>query len=239
MLLYRCSRTPFSNQLNWPRWRSSLVSAVFISAMVVFTLLVNSQAQGAQRLTPEQRETCRAQAAQGDNRQERRQLFRECRRGLLSNASIPQSPTLSEPAPSSAMPANNAATDPKFMDADEAIGIMKSFLSSLESESESTELQGSAVEDLNGDGQLEIVFVWTLLGPTYWRNNLTVLAKTANGYQQAAEFSLEGYANLSSVMNGLIYVDQTLYAENDGRCCPSIKKQMKYRWIGKTIEIVE
>ncbi|MCP5126897.1 MAG: hypothetical protein H6973_15015 [Gammaproteobacteria bacterium] len=47
----------------------------------------HSSAPARQRLTPEERVTCRAQAQQGRNREERRQLFRECRQGVLMNVS--------------------------------------------------------------------------------------------------------------------------------------------------------
>ena len=120
-------------------------------------------------------------------------------------------------------------------DADEAI---KKFLSSQKSDGEDTDSQGSTVADLNGDGKPEIVLVWTLLGPTYWRNTLTVFSKSAGGYNPVASFQLTGEANLSSVKDGLITLDQKVYAKNDPVCCPTIKKKAKYRWAGKKISEV-
>ena len=117
-------------------------------------------------------------------------------------------------------------------DADEAIN---SFLSSQKSGNEDAQSQGSAVADLNGDGKPEIVLVWTLLGPTYWHNTLTVLSMTADGYKPVASLQLTGEAKLASVKGGVIFVDQKVYARNDPRCCPSINKQVKYRWAGKKI----
>jgi hypothetical protein len=124
-------------------------------------------------------------------------------------------------------------TDKK--DADEAV---QKFLSSQKSENEDAQSQGSAVADLNGDGKSEIVLVWTTMGPTYWHNTLTVLTKTSSGYKPAASFSLIGEAELSSTKGGVISVDQKVYAKKDPICCPSIKKQMKYRWQGKKISEV-
>jgi hypothetical protein len=121
-------------------------------------------------------------------------------------------------------------------DGDEAV---KRFLSSQKSETESAESQGDAIADLNGDGKSEIILVWTLMGPTYWHNTLTILSKVANGYKDVASFQLIGEAKLSKVKDGIIIVDQTVYAKNDPLCCPSIKKQMKYRLVGKRISEVK
>jgi hypothetical protein len=45
--------------------------------------------------------------------------------------------------------------------------IVKNFLAAQRSHEESTQAQGSAIADLNGDGKPKIVLVWTTLGPTY------------------------------------------------------------------------
>lgn len=120
---------------------------------------------------------------------------------------------------------------------DEAI---KSFLSAQKSEGEDAQSVGSAISDLDGDGTSEIVLLWVLLGPTYSSNTLTVFSKTAAGYKPVASLPLEGIATkLSSVKAGLILVDQELFAKKDPRCCPSIKKQVKYRWLGKKISEVK
>ena len=117
-------------------------------------------------------------------------------------------------------------------DADEAI---EKFLSSQKSEREGAESQGSTIADLNGDGKSEIILVWTLLGPTYWSNTLTVFTKAASGYKPVASFPLIGEAKLSSAKGGIIFVDQVVHAKKDPICCPSIKKRARYRWLGKKI----
>lgn len=111
--------------------------------------------------------------------------------------------------------------------------VIKKFLASHESNQEGTETQGSRVEDLDGDGKPEIILVWTLLGPTYWRNTLTVFTSSGKGYKVASSVPLVGEAKLSSVENGRIVVDQTIYAKDDPICCPSINKKISYRWRGK------
>jgi hypothetical protein len=112
---------------------------------------------------------------------------------------------------------------------------VKAFLSSQETDREGADSQGFAVADLNGDGKSEIILVWTSLGPTYWQNNLTILSRAGKGYKPVASLALIGEARLSSVEKGIIRLDQTIYGKDDPKCCPSVKKQAKYRWTGRKI----
>lgn len=121
----------------------------------------------------------------------------------------------------------------------EADSVVKRFLASQKTETESADPAGSAVADLDGDGKPEIVLVWTTMGPTYWHNTLTVFAKTAGAYKPVTNFDLNGEAQLFSVKDGVILVDQTLYAKKDPVCCPSVKKRMRYRWAQKKISEVK
>jgi len=116
--------------------------------------------------------------------------------------------------------------------ADKAI---KTFLSNQDSDQEHSESQGSAIADLNGDGISEIILVWTLLGPTYWNNTLTIFTKKASGYKTVTSLKLNGLAKLLSVQNGIIIIDQSTYAKGDPICCPSIDTQIKYKWTGSKI----
>ena len=111
-----------------------------------------------------------------------------------------------------------------------ADAIVKNFLAAQRSHEESTRAQGSAIADLNGDGKPEIVLVWTTLGPTYWHNTLTVFSQTSGRYKPVSSLPLNGGARLSSVKDGVIVVNQTMYGKNDPLCCPTVKKQMEYQW---------
>ena len=117
---------------------------------------------------------------------------------------------------------------------------INSFLSTQKSGGEDAQSVGSEIADLDGDGNSELVLLWVLLGPTYWRHTLTVFSKTAAGYKPVASLTLQGMATkLSSVKAGIIVVDHELFAKNDPRCCPSIKKQLRYRWLDKKISEVK
>lgn len=113
--------------------------------------------------------------------------------------------------------------------ADEAT---REFLASKENEEESGQSRGLARADLDGDGTAEIVLVWTLLGPTYWRNYLSVLRKTGPGYAEAATALLNGEAELGGIDRGVVSVKQNTFAPDDPRCCPSRETMGRYRWEG-------
>ncbi|MBC8017944.1 MAG: hypothetical protein H7X83_05420 [Verrucomicrobia bacterium] len=116
--------------------------------------------------------------------------------------------------------------------------VISKYLSSIPGKQESAEASGSALADLNSDGKSEIVLVWTLLGATYWHTTLTIFSHSAKGYKHLSSLPLNGLAKLSSADNGIIAIDQTMYAKNDPTCCPSIKKRVTYKWTGtKIVEI--
>jgi hypothetical protein len=121
------------------------------------------------------------------------------------------------------------------LDQKEVDAVINKFLASKQTAQESAEPQDSAVADLNGDGKPEIVLVWRVLGPTYSRDNLTVFSTGPKGYTPEATISLTGQTKLSSVEDGIILVEQLVLGKNDPLCCPSVKKEVKYRWVDKKI----
>lgn len=131
------------------------------------------------------------------------------------------------------------AASARALDKKDADAAIKRFLASKQTGQESADQDSSAIADLNGDGKEEIVLVWRVLGPTYSLDNLTVLSAGPTGYSAAATFPLDGQASLSSVKNGAILVDHLVLGKNDPRCCPTVKKQMKYRWQGTKISEVK
>ena len=125
----------------------------------------------------------------------------------------------------------------------EVDALIKNFLSSQSDTNpvtyELAQSAGSAVADLNNDGRPEIVLVWTTLGKTYWRNTLTIFSTIGHGYKPIISLPLNGEAKLSSVKDGIIFVDQKIAAAKDPICCPTINKQMKYRWVQNELSEVK
>lgn len=107
----------------------------------------NSSNSSQRRLTLEERATCRAQAEQGRNRQEQRQLFRECRQGVLMSASTVRSTQPNIPTPQSQ--GNNPNKWPQEIQ--EYVSSMHTACNEIGTPGNSSnDLVQSA--DLNGDG---------------------------------------------------------------------------------------
>jgi hypothetical protein len=78
----------------------------------------------------------------------------------------------------------------------------------------------------------EQVVIWTLLGPSYWSNHLSVVSQRNRQWQQLATLSLDGAeATLDTVSSdGLITVNAKTAGPNDPVCCPSQVKTLQYRY---------
>ncbi len=102
------------------------------------------------------------------------------------------------------------------------------------------QLQSSIQSDLESSlaGE-ERVVIWTLLGPTFWSNHLSVLTEKNGQWQLLATLSLGGAeATLAAVTtDGLITVNAKTPGPNDPVCCPSQVKTLHYRYAkGQLIE---
>jgi len=97
-------------------------------------------------------------------------------------------------------------------------------------------LQAAALADFGRDGQPAIALVWTTLGPTYWRNTLTVLAHRDGRYREVANAPLDGEAQLASAnTDGTLVVELKTYAAQDPRCCPSLLQLRRYHYANGTL----
>ncbi|SDQ65382.1 hypothetical protein SAMN05428982_1981 [Pseudoxanthomonas sp. CF385] len=121
-------------------------------------------------------------------------------------------------------------------DADQARRIAEQFLATKQAAAgpqEAYEASEVVAADLDGDGEAEVVVLWTMLGPTYWHHGVTVLARKGQRYVPAGEAeeplgSVEGMA----VRNGAIELKTKWPGPNDARCCPTVPKTLRYRWSG-------
>jgi hypothetical protein len=95
--------------------------------------------------------------------------------------------------------------------------------------------QEQIIADLNSDGTEEIVLLWSLLGPTYSYTQLTVFSQTGNDYTPKGSVDITGLAERLTIEDKNIIVDTLILGENDPRCRPSVKKQVKYRWTGQNL----
>ncbi len=96
---------------------------------------------------------------------------------------------------------------------------------------ESYEATDVVAADLNGDGQDEIVVLWTMYGPTYSDHGVAVLARQGTRYAAAGETQDPlGQVEGMTVADGVIQLKTRWPGPNDARCCPSMAKTLRYRW---------
>lgn len=119
--------------------------------------------------------------------------------------------------------------------APEGDALIKHFLAGKKTPSEDPQATGKALADLNGDGKPELVLVWARLGPTYFYNYLTIFVDEGRRYRTLTA-DLAGEATLVGVKNRVILVEQKTLGPKDPRCCPSVVKQVQYRWDGKRLQ---
>jgi len=87
------------------------------------------------------------------------------------------------------------------------------------------------IADLNGDGRPDIVLYWDVLGPTSAFPKLTLFLDQGKNYRVLTT-DLWGQIENLTVKGPNIIVDTLALGPNDARCCPSVKKQLRYRWTG-------
>lgn len=116
--------------------------------------------------------------------------------------------------------------------ADQAKRIAEQFVTGKQADGqESYEATEVVTSDLNGDGQDEIVVLWTMYGPTYWNHGVAVLEKQGARYVPAGETQdALGLVEGMTVADGVIQLKTKWPGPNDARCCPTVAKTLRYRW---------
>lgn len=115
---------------------------------------------------------------------------------------------------------------------DAAGAVIDRFLAARDVEREEAAAQDYALAEVDGREGADIVLVWTILGPTYSSNVLTVFPADSAGYAAGISVPLEGQASLAKVENGIIVIDQLTLDDDDPICCPTLQKQAKYKLSG-------
>lgn len=87
---------------------------------------------------------------------------------------------------------------------------------------------------------VEKAVLWTILGPTYWSNQLSILANQPEHLRLLATIPVTGMAiGFGSVKpDGTLQVKTKISAPNDPLCCPSQAKMLYFRYRARQLSAV-
>ena len=94
--------------------------------------------------------------------------------------------------------------------------------------------QANQVElaDVDGDGRPEMILLWTFLGPTYWRSQVTVFQPQGAAWRERASTPAWGMVERMTVQGREIRIATLMLGPSDPRCCPTRKAVQRVRWAG-------
>ena len=109
----------------------------------------------------------------------------------------------------------------------------------LESHEAILDVQEPFTGDFTGDG-VEDVAIYFSLSPSGGGNaivgqGLSLYQNSGKSVKVIAGYEPNYLFSFNRISNGCIYVEKLEYAENDGRCCPSIKTDLKLKIIGNKV----
>lgn len=87
------------------------------------------------------------------------------------------------------------------------------------------------IHDLDGDGRPDIVLMWNVLGATWFYPKLTIFLDQGRSYRVLTA-DLKGMTEKFTVAGPSITIDTLMPGPGDARCCPTAKKQLRFRWAG-------
>ena len=79
---------------------------------------------------------------------------------------------------------------------------------------------------------VEQAVLWTIMGPTYWRNQLSILTHESGHLKLLATIPVVGMASgFGPVMSdGTLQVETKIGGPNDPLCCPTQAKMLYFRY---------
>lgn len=110
-----------------------------------------------------------------------------------------------------------------------AMAVIEKFLAAQKLDGASASPGPHVVTDLNGDGKPDIVLQWDVMGPTWSLPKLSVFIDQGRTYRTLTT-DLTGQIEKLSVNGAVIRLDTLTLGPKDARCCPTLKKQVRYRW---------
>lgn len=92
--------------------------------------------------------------------------------------------------------------------------------------------QSMPVELDAGKPGLEQAVLWTIIGPTYWRNQLSIVSKQPNQWQSLATIPVTGMVEGfgPAQPNGILPVETKVQGPSDPLCCPTQTQVLYFRY---------
>lgn len=110
-----------------------------------------------------------------------------------------------------------------------AMAVIEKFLAAQKLDGASASPGKHVITDLNADGKPDIVLQWDVMGPTWSLPKLSVFIDQGRNYRTLTT-DLTGQIEKLSVSGPVIRLDTLTLGPKDARCCPTLKKQVRYRW---------
>lgn len=98
---------------------------------------------------------------------------------------------------------------------------------------EEVQIQQSMPVELDaGKPGLEQAVLWTIIGPTYWRNQLSIVSKQQNQWQNLATIPVTGMVEGlgPAQSNGILPVETKVQGPSDPLCCPTQTQVLYFRY---------
>ncbi|PKM35480.1 MAG: hypothetical protein CVV06_16035 [Gammaproteobacteria bacterium HGW-Gammaproteobacteria-10] len=98
---------------------------------------------------------------------------------------------------------------------------------------EEVQIQQSMPVELDaGKPGLEKAVLWTIIGPTYWRNQLSIVSKQQNQWQILATVPVTGMVDGfdPAQPNGTLSVETKVQGPSDPLCCPTQTQVLYFRY---------
>jgi len=112
------------------------------------------------------------------------------------------------------------------------------FLASQKSAQGSTMAGEHVIADLNADRKPDIVLIWHVLGATSSWPKLTIFLDQGRTYRTLTT-NLTGEPKKLAVNGPTITVSTLMQGPRDARCCPTVKKQLKFRLVGRKLKALK
>jgi hypothetical protein len=109
--------------------------------------------------------------------------------------------------------------------------VIAKFLASQKSADGPGSAGQHVIADVDGDGKPDIVLLWDVMGPTYSLPKMTIFLDQGKNYRTLTT-DLSGQTEKLTVKGSMILVDTLTPGPKDPRCCPTVKKQLVFRWAG-------